>query len=201
MQSSVVLADAQECARINDSSKRLACYDKFAKNLSGDLLKHTYVRIKSNFKSSWELITDRDTEGGGEILYLRLYSKQMWVKVGQNTDIDKMKSLRPSMWLRCANGIMSGLVDWGIFLDVHKAKILFRFDNEKIKKEWFQVSRDNKKIVSMSEKRLISRITEMFKQERLTARITPYGEKPILVTFNITGLETAILPLRNACNW
>ena len=67
--------------------------------------------------------------------------------------------------------------------------------------EMFKLSNDGKRIVSFSEKRLISRIKGMFGRRKLRARITPIGEKPIVVTFDISGLETAIQPLRKACYW
>ena len=64
-----------------------------------------------------------------------------------------------------------------------------------------QVSKDHKKIESLSEDRVIFRIKEMFRKSRLTARVTRQGEKPLAVTFNISGLESAIKPLRKSCNW
>ena len=32
-------------------------------------------------------------------------------------------------------------------------------------------------------------------------RFTPFNESPRAARFDITGLETAIAPLRKACNW
>ena len=96
---------------------------------------------------------------------------------------------------------MSGFINWGIFLDVEKAKVIFRYDDEPVQVAMAQVSKDHKKIEPLSEDRLILRIKEMFQKKRLTARVTPQGEKPLAVTFNISGLETATRLLRKSCNW
>ena len=96
---------------------------------------------------------------------------------------------------------MSGFINWGIFLDLEKAKVVFRYDDEPIKVAMAQVSKDHKKIEPLSEDRLIARIKEMFQKKRLTARVKPYGGKPLAVTFNISGLETATRLLRKSCNW
>ncbi len=96
---------------------------------------------------------------------------------------------------------MSGFIDWGIFLDVETARIVFRYDDEPAQAAMVQVSKDHKKIESLSEDRVIFRIKEMFRKSRLTARVTSQGEKPLAVTFNISGLESAIKPLRKSCNW
>lgn len=44
-------------------------------------------------------------------------------------------------------------------------------------------------------------IRDMFGAEKLTVRATPYGKSPITVTFDISGLQEEITPLRQACNW
>jgi type VI secretion system protein VasI len=41
----------------------------------------------------------------------------------------------------------------------------------------------------------------MFGKSTMIVRITPFGENPFTATFNISGLEEAIVPLRQACKW
>lgn len=47
----------------------------------------------------------------------------------------------------------------------------------------------------------ISLIKRMFGETKFIANVTPYGESPRTVTFNIEGLEDDIMPLRTACHW
>ncbi|MUA19399.1 hypothetical protein GNE63_15320 [Klebsiella pneumoniae] len=39
------------------------------------------------------------------------------------------------------------------------------------------------------------------KSEKMFARITPYNESPVSVTFELTGLNNALKPLQQACGW
>ena len=193
-----LMADVRGCVAINDPSKRLACYDKFTKKKTR---KGNYVVVMTGLDSGWKLLAETPDRGRPGALYLRTYSTKLWIKTDEETDISHLKELRPAMWFRCMVGKMSGYVDLGIFLDFDRAKIAFKFDKEKSQAEVFKLSNDGKRIVSFSEKRLISRIKKMFGNKKLRARITPIGEKPITVTFDISGLETAMRPLRRACNW
>lgn len=62
-------------------------------------------------------------------------------------------------------------------------------------------STDNKSLGVWTGGRSIPIIKQMFGEETLVMRMTPYGENPILIEFNIAGLEAAADPLRKACNW
>jgi type VI secretion system protein VasI len=37
--------------------------------------------------------------------------------------------------------------------------------------------------------------------DNLVAQITPYNESPVTAIFDTSGLENAIKPLRETCNW
>jgi len=39
------------------------------------------------------------------------------------------------------------------------------------------------------------------KHDNFLTQITPYGENPVMATFDIQGLKEAIKPLRKACGW
>lgn len=54
---------------------------------------------------------------------------------------------------------------------------------------------------SLSGGQTIPVIQEMFDAEQLTVRATPFNESTITVQFPIAGLQEAIEPLREACNW
>ncbi len=199
-------AAVSKCAAIDVPSLLIECYKQLTtewmkKKTQSDQSKSSFVLIKSDLDSGWQLAATGLTNDRWERLNLRVYSKHFWVRSDDERDIAHLEDLRPSLWIRCINGKMSGFIDWGIFLDVEKAKIVFRYDDEPVRVAIVQVSKDHKKIESLSEDRLISRIKEMFGKKRLAARVTPHGAKPLAVSFNISGLETAIKPLRKSCNW
>ena len=207
-------AAKSKCAAMDHPPHLLKCYEQLAKEwltkreqsgnrkkTQSDKKKSSFILIKSDMDSGWQLAAEGLTDDGWERLNLRLYSTHFWVRSGDEQDIAHLKDLRPSLWFRCIDGRMSGFIDWGIYLDIEKAKIVFRYDNESAQVAMAQVSEDHKKIEPLSEDRLISRIKEMFGKKKITARVTPLEEKPIAVTFNISRLETAIKPLRKSCNW
>ena len=207
-------AAISKCAAFDDPTLLLECYEQLTKEwltkrkqrdnrkkTQTDNKKSSFILIKSYMDSGWQLAAEVLTDDGWERLNLRLYSTHFWVRSGDEQDIVHLKDLRPSLWFQCIGGKMSGFIDWGVYLDIEKARVVFRFDNEPAQAAMAQVSKDRKKIEPLSEKRVISRIKEMFGKKKLTARVTPLGEKPIAVTFNISRLETAIKPLRKSCNW
>ncbi|WP_157018348.1 type VI secretion system-associated protein TagO [Mesorhizobium xinjiangense] len=49
--------------------------------------------------------------------------------------------------------------------------------------------------------RSIPVIKQMLGKSRMIVRMTPYNENPFTATFDITGLENEIAPLRDACQW
>ncbi len=171
------------------------------KKKKGNNKKSSFILIKSDIDSGWQLFAAELAGERWQRLNLRVYTKHFWVRSDDELDVARLKDLWPSLWFQCINGKMSGFIDWGIFLDVEKAKIVFRYDDEPVQVAIAQVSQDHKKIEPLSKDRLISRIKEMFGKKKLTARVTPPGKKPLAVTFNISGLETAIKPLRKSCNW
>ncbi len=198
-------AAVSKCATIDVPSLLLDCYNKLMKDWkakrSRNVKKSSYKLINSDLDTSWQLSASGLKDDRWERLNLRVYAKKFWVRTNDERDIARLEDLRPSIWLRCINGKMSGFINWGIFLDLEKAKVVFRYDDEPIKVAMAQVSKDHKKIEPLSEDRLIARIKEMFQKKRLTARVKPYGGKPLAVTFNISGLETATRLLRKSCNW
>ena len=199
-------AAVSKCAAIDVPSLLIECYKQIttewlAKKQQSSNKKSSFILITSDRESGWQFTAKGLTDDGWKRLNLRLYSAHFWVRSGDEKDVSHLKDLRPSIWLQCIEGRMSGFIDWGIYLDIEKAKIVFRYDNEPVQSAMAQVSEDHKKIEPLSENRLISRIKEMFGKKKLTARVTPQGEKPLAVTFNISRLETAIIPLRKSCNW
>lgn len=62
-------------------------------------------------------------------------------------------------------------------------------------------STDSSSLGLWSGARSIPFIKGMFGKSELVVRMTPYGESPFMATFDISGLEKRIAPLREACGW
>lgn len=44
-------------------------------------------------------------------------------------------------------------------------------------------------------------LKDMVQNEKLALRMTPYGENPVTAIFDLTGIEAAIKPIAEECNW
>jgi type VI secretion system protein VasI len=62
-------------------------------------------------------------------------------------------------------------------------------------------STNNRSLGLWSGGRSIPVIKQMFGKKQMIARMRPFNENAFTVTFNISGLEEASKPLRNACGW
>ena len=96
------------------------------------------------------------------------------------------------MYIRFGRNYMSG------HDDRHKT-VAFRLDREKSSKKKFDNSID--KTAMFYPGSPITFIKKMMNHDWLYVRAVPYNENYVDGSFPITGLEDAIKPLREACNW
>ena len=199
-------ADLSECALIENPRALLDCYERLTRQwleTRPRTASHIapFVLVEAEKKDGWQLIASGFHNGRWDRLNLRLYASRFWVRSTDKDDLARLKDLRPSLWFRCINGKMSGYIDWGIYLEVEKAQIPYRYDDEPMQAAFAPVSADREKIETLDETFLISRIKQMFGKRKLTASVVPLGEKPVAVTFDISEIEAAIQPLRDSCSW
>ncbi len=64
-----------------------------------------------------------------------------------------------------------------------------------------ETSTDNRAIGLWRGNRSIPVIKQMFGKSEMVIRMTPYGKSSFTATFDISGHEQAINPLRKACSW
>jgi hypothetical protein len=199
-------AELSECAVIENPQALLDCYERLTRQWLATRPRTgandaPFVPVESEEKNGWQLTASDLDNGLWHRINLRLYAKRFWVRSSDKADLVRLKDLRPSLWFRCIDGHMSGYIDWGVYLEVEKAKITFKYDNEQAQVAFAPVSADREKIEALDEKHLIARIKQMFGKRTLTASVVPLGEKPVAVTFDISQTETAVRPLRKSCGW
>jgi type VI secretion system protein VasI len=76
-----------------------------------------------------------------------------------------------------------------------------RIDDEPAETSQWDISTNYEAVGRWRGASAIPLIKRMLRKGRLIARITPYGENPETVVFDIRGLEEAVKPLRDACSW
>ena len=79
--------------------------------------------------------------------------------------------------------------------------VTYRLDEQKAKTKGFQDSTNNKSLGLWRGGSAIPFIKQMLNNKKVLVRMTPYGENAITANFDITGSETEIEPLREACGW
>ena len=85
--------------------------------------------------------------------------------------------------------------------DYQYGTVTYRLDKEKAQKIKMVESTSNKHLGLWGGRKSIPFVKRMFGHSSLLIEATPYGENSVLAKFDIRGIESAIVPLREACNW
>lgn len=79
--------------------------------------------------------------------------------------------------------------------------VRYRIDDRQAAILRMRESTDNEALGLWTGGQAIPVIRRMFGHDQVTMQITPFNQSPVTVTFPITGLQEAIVPLRKACHW
>lgn len=108
------------------------------------------------------------------------------------------------MYLRCMENTTS-IYFWvnDLFLADFQGygTIDYRLDDQKAATIKSSASTDNKALGLWSGGSAIPFATKLLGAKRGMFRLTPMNESPVEFSFDLTGIENAILPLREACSW
>jgi len=109
----------------------------------------------------------------------------------------------PSLHIRCKEKQTDFFIDFDVFLGSDSITPTTRIDSEKAIKNliWALSTDHNAMFYNGSSKKVIAFIKSLINKNKLFVQVTPYSESPVNTTFDLTGLDEAIKPLRAACNW
>lgn len=190
--SSTSLADTKnmiaKCSAIEGSLQRLACFDKLSKKLGLDK-PHTKVKKITN-SGKWLTKESISKIDDSKTVTLFLDAK--------NTIKGRFNVERPSMIIRCAENKTALYINTNIYLGIDETRVLSRLGKSKARTTNWYISTDNKAVFHPKP---IGFSKKMFNYDSLLIELTPYGENPAQIEFDIRGLKHAIAPLRKACNW
>lgn len=108
------------------------------------------------------------------------------------------RDVTPQLWIRCMENKTEAFVTMYMFISTQDVSVIHRIDSNKAITTKWSTSTDHKAIFS---KNNIKFIKSLFNHDNLLIRVTPYGESPRDIEFNISGLEDIIEPLQKACGW
>jgi len=187
-----------KCSAIKSGVERLACFDSLI-NAEQKAADQSATKTLGGTKESknWNVSIGQSKLDD---------SQEVWLKT------DAIEAVRgrygkeaiPQMILRCSENTTAAY----IFFDGHfmsdtsgNGKVTFRIDKDAPFSQNLSVSGNNKALGHWNGSASIQFIKKLFGGNTLIVQATPHSESPILVTFDISGLESQLEPLRKACKW
>ena len=114
-------------------------------------------------------------------------------------------SIHLKLAMRCREGKPSLAVSFGDHFMVSSkygdwGKVTYRVDRTPaVEQEWVHSS-DNVELM-LEGASAVDLMRKLISARAFLVRAVPFGEAPLMATFDIRGLETASSPLRSACGW
>lgn len=183
-------ADLSDCATVTNDLDRLACYDRE----SG----RTTTPVVTQGEGKWTVRTDKNKLTDQTDVFLSIDSDD-------TVNCRFSSGERVTLVVRCYENRTSLILNTGCHMTSSRyndyGDVTYRIDQEPSKTVGMQESTDNRSLGLWSGNRSIPLIKQMLGKTQMIVKMTPYGNSPIMATFQIAGLDKAIEPLRKACSW
>lgn len=175
-----------KCAAIENSVERLAAYDKLAEKMGVASPKSTVV----TGMGKWRLQTDVSPIDDSKSYFLILESED---------EVAGMfgTSYKPSLYIRFKEGVLEAYITYNTYIGTGEVDVTTRFDKNEAETESWGLSTDGKAVFAVYATSFIQSVVEA---KTLVVRLTPYGESPITVSFDLRGIDKAIKPIHESIN-
>lgn len=183
-----IAQDVTHCVEIDDPDTRLSCFD--------DAFVETDVEQPIP-QSDWSVRVDRSALDDSKTVVLTLSSKDQFL-----SQYSQLES--GTLIIRCMENTTSLYTIWGGHFmsdNGNSGRVDYRVDDKTASRVSMRESSDNKALGLWNGGQSIPFIKRLFDAKQLYIRATPYSESAVEMSFNITGLQKAIEPLREACSW
>lgn len=113
------------------------------------------------------------------------------------------RTINPTLTIRCMENATSMIVNADEFLGIRDMRLEYRIDSAAMQSRNWLISSDNNAVGLWRGNESIPVLRQIISSgaESLTIRYTPNASSPRTVTFDISGLDRRIMPLREACSW
>lgn len=183
-------AFSSECLKIEPPLDRLACYDKE--------VGRTPSVVATPTKSDWVVETETSKLTDDKNVFLYLTSKEpvscKW-KQGQ----------KAFLTIRCREKTTAAILSTECHMSSSQydryGEVDYRVDEAPAKVAKMEASTNNTSLGLWRGANAIPFVKQLLGGKVLIMRYTPYGDSAMTSEFNIVGLDEAIKPLREACNW
>lgn len=174
-----------KCANKSQMADRLVCYDMLA--TEHNLV--TRLDVDDTSSKTWRVEVETSPIDDTETVFMSTIALEH-SKIGY-------KTVRPSLHLRCKEGDLDVFIVWGVFIGTDETNVTMRFGKNEAYDESWSISTDRKATFARNPK---FKLSFLEKADTFLARVTPYGESPVLSKFDTRGLSDAAVKLKEACN-
>lgn len=187
-----------KCRLATVDAVRLACFDRVTDPANASKPAQENVSSPAASASAWLALTETSsmTDDTNHFVSVQSESFQQCRQYGNTGPI--------TLTARCLEDTTAIMIHG----DCHLAsgfsgygEVTWRTDEDKPTTRQFEASTDSSALGLWSGRQSIPAIKELFGKERLVVRFMPFGMSPVEATFDISGLEEAIGPLREECGW
>jgi len=187
------------CAHIDDSIKRLSCFDSVAASVAPE---PAVTPPPAGTTGDWHVETSISKIDDSTNVTLSVEAIDASPgRFGQ--------PIRPTLMILCAEKKTKLAIYFGgEFMTTEWSGFTYRIDKQPAKTKGFSFLADDAHkflmlggILPSLEDDPISFTKQLFGHERLLIRASPYDESAITAEFKISALAEAIKPLRQACHW
>ena len=184
--SSEVQTEIAKCAAVEGSLTRLNCYDQLAESLG--LTPETTTLSSGPGEGNWRVSIDTNPIDDSRTVVLALTADEVSSTYGEPI----------SLILRCQSNNTEVYINWNSYLG-SEADVTTRVGDAPAQTRRWPLSTDSKATFYPGGD--ISFINSLMESDQFVAQVTPYSESPVTAVFNTAGLEKAVEPLRETCNW
>lgn len=188
----LAIAESSGCVQINNDLDRLACYDNEAGRTPETTPHATPGLWNWDVRSRTSEMTDQT---------------DVFVSARSDAAIDCgwNHGAVIILTLRCVENTTALVFETGCHMTSSEydgyGDVMIRIDNQPAHTVGMEASTNNKALGLWSGATAIPEIKKMFGGKKLVARMTPFSESAFISTFDISGVERIIEPLRKACGW
>ncbi|HHT7527880.1 TPA: type VI secretion system-associated protein TagO [Raoultella planticola] len=180
-----------ECRSEINGTKRLACYDKLFPQDATEEGVSAAVEPASNPGKWLTHITTSPVDDSKNVVLMLPSNDSIRTPYGE--------TVTPTIFVACREKKTEVFINWDVYLGLEETSMLYRLDKQKAVERSWSISTDTKAVFYSG--RDIDFVKALMKADKMFARITPYNESPVSVTFDLAGLNSALKPLQQACGW